>query len=94
MNQMSIVQQCELDDCAYNTEQQCHALGITVGHDSHECDTYYSNGEKGGQPDLTGGVGACQADSCKYNEHLICGAPSIKVSRMADLAGCATYIHV
>nr|WP_245651840.1 DUF1540 domain-containing protein [Streptosporangium amethystogenes] len=48
---MPVVNACEVDACAYNTDRSCHALAITVGDVRHaHCDTYFKAPAKGGDP--------------------------------------------
>jgi hypothetical protein len=53
--EMSNVAQCQVADCAYNKERECHAYAITVGGDAHhpQCDTFVHASVKGGDPGLT-----------------------------------------
>ena len=67
-------------------------MAITVGDSECAfCDTFTKASMKGGDPAVTGGVGACKASSCKYNKSLECAAGSIHVSVHSGHADCATY---
>ena len=39
--EMSMVMKCEVNDCAYNMDNCCHAIAITIGDSMHpRCDTF------------------------------------------------------
>lgn len=83
---------CSVTECAYNKNNECHTLAITVGDGSHpECDTFYRAKNKGGAPDQTGGVGACKVDICKFNNAFECSAPGINVAPHSGHADCKTF---
>ncbi|MBI5562506.1 MAG: DUF1540 domain-containing protein [Deltaproteobacteria bacterium] len=91
---MSKILSCSVKECAYNVNDKCHTLAITVGDGSHPaCDTYcYSkNQAKGGAPDVTGGVGACKTDACKFNKSFECAASGINVGPHGGHADCRTF---
>lgn len=88
---MPKVLSCTVTDCAYNRNEECHTMGITVGDGDHAlCDTYYKNPSKGGT-DIIGGVGACKAYECEYNKSFECQAPGINVGRHSGHADCETF---
>ncbi len=89
---MSRISKCSVGQCAYNQDMQCHALAITVGDsDNPMCDTFVVGGEKGGDADAAGGVGACKVNVCKYNESLECSAGQIEVGTKGNMAYCMTF---
>lgn len=94
---MTLVQSCSVEHCAYNRGKRCHALAITVGDSIHpHCDTFCpSSGDlHGGDESAIAGVGACKMASCLHNRDLICGAPAITVRhRGDDIVDCQTYRH-
>lgn len=84
---------CNVHDCSYNQNKQCHALAITVGGPEvcACCDTYLHTAHKGGAADMTGGVGACKVEKCSFNTSLECGAPGITVGMHQGHADCSTF---
>jgi hypothetical protein len=82
---------CQVTDCAYNSDKMCHAMAITVGDASPFCDTFLKKEQKGGALDVIGGVGACKVERCKFNDSLECSADGIHVGRHADSAQCDTF---
>lgn len=89
---MPVVNQCTAESCAFNHDQNCHALAITIGEPSHAtCDTFVTSSVEGGDPAATGHVGACKMNDCRYNDHLECRAPGISVGYDHDLVDCLTY---
>lgn len=82
---------CEMEECSYNTNKECHALAITVGSSCPTCDTSYRASDKGGVADTIGSVGACREEDCKYNFSLECTASGIKVGMHSDHPDCLTY---
>jgi hypothetical protein len=90
---MPKIQNCEVPECSYNRDSQCHAIAITVGDNSMaHCDTFLKLGRKGGIEGLTGGVGACKMVDCKFNRDLECSAdPGIVVSHQSGRAQCISF---
>jgi len=83
---------CDATECAYNKDQQCHALAITVGDTkAAQCDTFWQSSEQGGDPDAIAGVGACHVSDCQYNKHLECSAPSVKIGHCGQEVDCLTF---
>jgi hypothetical protein len=71
-------------------EGGCHTLGISVGPHA-ECNTYLHASNRGGYPEVKGGVGSCAASSCKFNNKLECQAPRIDVNIDDKHADCQTF---
>ena len=90
---MPKIQNCEVPECSYNRDSQCHAIAITVGDSAvADCDTFSKLGRKGGIDGLTGGVGACRMTNCEYNLDLECSAdPGIVVSHQSGRAQCISF---
>ncbi len=83
---------CEVTDCSYNNNKQCHAVAITVGDgDCAMCDTFFKSSQKGGAMEITGSVGACKESDCTFNKSLECAAPGIHVASHKGHADCSTY---
>lgn len=90
--EMPEVRECAVDDCAYNRENTCHALAITVGDVRHaHCDTFFHTSAKGGDPSTTGRVGACKMSDCRHNDQFECRAPGITVGYVQSEVHCKTY---
>jgi hypothetical protein len=88
----SKVNSCAATDCAYNKDETCRALAITVENPSAAtCATYTPRAEKGGVEMNVANVGACKASSCKHNKDLVCTATSIKVGMKGDSVTCLTF---
>lgn len=91
---MPKVSACNVAECSYNKQKQCHALAITVGGPEDVCaccDTFLHADKKGGVSDMTGSVGACKVDQCTYNQSFECAAPNIQVGLHEGHADCKTY---
>lgn len=82
---------CNVNECAYNAEDSCHAMAITVDNQEAMCDTFFNHQPKGGIRELKAGVGACKSDGCVHNRLLECTAPGIKVSRHNNKPACDTF---
>ncbi len=83
---------CSVSECAYNQNDTCHAMAITVGGGpDHRCDTFFSAAAMGGFPETTGGVGACRTAACMYNQNLECSASGIRVGREGEEIDCLTF---
>ncbi|MGW2122600.1 DUF1540 domain-containing protein [Streptomyces sp. NPDC001758] len=90
--QLPVISECAAESCAYNHEHTCHASAITVGDlDSPVCDTFMSADIEGGEPSVTGRVGACKIADCRHNTGLECHAPSITVGSEHEQVDCLTY---
>lgn len=88
------VKQCDVSECAYNVDNQCHTIAVTIGDDDHPmCDTFCPSQSKGGQKNMIAGVGACKVSSCRHNDSLECRASSISVGRQSEEADCLTFKH-
>ena len=90
--EMSMVMKCEVNDCAYNMDNCCHTIAITIGDGIHpRCDTFCQSTMKGGDTNKTAGVGACKVLSCKYNTRFECQAPGISVGYYGQDPDCLTF---
>lgn len=91
--EMTKIQKCEVSECAYNADNQCHTMAVTIGHDQEHpmCDTFCQSEGKGGQSDALAGVGACKVSSCTYNNSLECEAPSVRVGHQNNEIDCLTF---
>lgn len=90
--QMPKVQECDVDQCAYNTDGKCHALAITIGDGENPmCDTFCQSSSKGGVKGSTAGVGACKVTACRHNQMLECSAKRISVGWEGQQADCLTF---
>lgn len=87
---MTVISKCDMSNCAYNKDGGCHTLGITVGPHA-ECNTFVHASSRGGFPEVKGGIGACLASSCKFNNKLECQAVDVNVSTDSKHADCTTF---
>lgn len=87
---MSSIRVCNMPNCVYNKENRCITPAITVGPHA-ECNTFNHNPDKGGFDYVTGGVGACLASDCKFNERFECKAPGIDVMIHDRHPDCVTF---
>jgi hypothetical protein len=92
-SKMPKVSDCSATECAYNTDQTCHALAITVGESPQDpaCDTYFESSTHGGVKDAIAGVGACKTADCQYNKEFECSAPQIQVGYRGNQVDCLTF---
>jgi hypothetical protein len=90
---MPKVSDCTVTNCAYNSNQACHALAITVGEEPDEpvCDTFFTAETHGGVKDVTAGVGACKAADCQFNSDYECTATGIHVGFRGNQPDCLTF---
>ncbi len=88
--EMTHIKKCDMLNCAYNTNLMCHTMGINVGAHS-ECNTYNHGSSKGGFLEIHGGVGACLASGCRFNDHWECKATNIDVFKHDSHADCETF---
>ncbi len=82
---------CDMTNCSYNSNNECHAMAITVGGSSPICDTCLQASKKGGAMDMIGSVGACKVEICQFNQSLECSAQGIHVGHHTDHAECNTF---
>ncbi len=86
------VSECQASECAYNSDNMCHAMAVTIGNDTHpQCDTYCISSMKGGDFSSCACVGACKVANCLHNMDLECQAPSIRVGHQGDEVDCLTF---
>ncbi len=90
---MAKVYRCEVSECSYNFQNQCHARAITVscGGARPMCETFCSSSIRGGDRNFLAGVGACKCAECIFNTALECRSPEIKVGRQDDQIDCLTF---
>lgn len=92
---MPDVKSCDVLECAYNKQRQCHAIAITIGDSGiPRCDTFWANqgsSLEAGDPSQSGHVGACHTSQCEYNERLECRAPGIRVGYQNESPNCLTF---
>lgn len=90
--EMPLVSECMVTQCAYNVSNNCHARAITVGDSMHPgCDTFLPESQHIKDSKRIAGIGACKANSCKFNEDFECMAESIRVGTVRNEANCITY---
>jgi hypothetical protein len=56
------ISKCSMSTCAYNKDNSCHTIGITIGPHA-ECNTYVHASSRGGFPEVKGGIGVRAANS-------------------------------
>lgn len=89
---MPLVSQCEISECTYNTESQCHARAITIGDgENPHCDTLFCNSSHIQHTGIRAGVGACKVSNCNFNDDMECTAEKINVGMAGDAVMCMTY---
>jgi len=96
MKQISIempeVAQCSINECAYNSDNCCHARAITIGDGIHPgCDTFLGTGAHSKAKQRNAGVGACKVSACQYNDDYECMADQITVGHASNSVCCLTY---
>ena len=90
--EMPKILECDANECAYNTDNQCCAMAITIGGQiDHKCDTFLQSPKKGGVPGMNASVGACKVGGCTFNKDFECSAPGIRVGHEAAMLDCLTF---
>ena len=90
--EMTNVQECDVQSCAYNVDESCHARAITVGDGIHAaCDTFFVSSLHTRATSNNAGVGACKVTDCRYNSDLECSAEAIHVGFHDNHADCMTF---
>lgn len=89
--EMPEVKKCEVSQCVYNMENNCHARAITVGDGSNAmCDTFADLSMHNSRREIAG-VGACKVSSCTFNNDYECQAENITIGKFENQAKCTTY---
>jgi hypothetical protein len=89
---LPVISECSAESCAYNSDHTCHAAAVTIGDVSEPvCDTFMTADVQGGEPSVTGRVGACKMADCRHNDGLECHAPAIAVGSEQEQVDCLTY---
>ncbi len=95
--EMSKILFCDMESCAYNRQQKCHASSVKIGH-PHEgcdlahpmCDSYTKSSEK--MPVSNRAViELCNEDCCSYNKMYQCTAAGISVAYHREHPDCRTF---
>lgn len=90
--EMPVVSKCQISQCGYNVNHNCHAKAITIGDSMNPgCDTYMSASSHNRETKRIAGVGACKVGTCRFNEDYECSAESISVGMNGKLINCLTY---
>lgn len=89
---MPKVLDCSMENCAYNQNNMCHAMAITIGDTPTRpaCDTFIDKAIHGGFDEVTASVGACKASDCCHNENLECMADNIHVTNNPEKTPCCS----
>lgn len=88
--EMVKIAKCNVSSCSFNKDNHCHTFAINVGGHG-ECRTFISAMTKGGLLNSSGGVGACIATDCQFNQKMAYVAPNIQVDMHGIHADCKTY---
>lgn len=89
---MPMVSECMVNECAYNTENNCHARAITIGDGTNPgCDTFMNSSQHTKATGQRAGVGACKVMGCSNNEDFECMAPTINVGMLGQDVDCLTF---
>ena len=83
---------CSVTECSYNTNKVMprrghHCRRLHLRHVRYLLQVISERRRDG----LTGSVGACKENDCKFNNSLECSAPGIHVANHMGHADCATY---
>ncbi|MWB99393.1 DUF1540 domain-containing protein [Agromyces seonyuensis] len=91
--ELPAVAECSVAGCSYNDHSHCHAAAVTVGGTGADatCATFIPLTVKGGLDKVLTHVGACQRSDCLHNDHLECGAASVRIGGAE--AECLTFEH-
>ena len=93
MIELPVVGKCTVAECAYNTDDSCHARAITIGDGAiPHCDTLFCGSGHIQATNIQAGVGACKVNSCSFNEDLECTAERITVGLVEENVECLTYV--
>jgi hypothetical protein len=91
--ELPAVGECSVAECAYNTDNRCHARAITIGDGiTPNCDTLFCGSGHIHATNVQAGVGACKVGSCGFNNDLECTAGSITVGLVDENVECLTYM--
>lgn len=91
-NEMPVVSKCEIRNCSYNVNNNCHAKAITIGDESNPgCDTFFDTATHNRETKRMAGVGACKVSECQYNDDFECTAESISVGVAKGKINCLTF---
>jgi hypothetical protein len=90
--EIGMVIACQVQECSYNENRECHAGKIQVGDvGTHAaCDTFTTAQveEQGSQVMVEN----CDVSKCKFNEHMMCRAPAVSLGHHETHAECDSYV--
>ena len=90
MKDMPPVAKCDVNNCFFNRNNNCHAPAINIGGDKPICDTFIAEGHHINRSDMAM-VGACHVRDCRWNKDMLCNAQGITVSLKSGEADCVTF---
>lgn len=90
--EMPLISECNVAECAYNLNNNCHARAITIGDGAHPgCDTFFGNKTHTKAAMRTAGIGACKVAGCRFNDDFECTTENIRVGRTMGEISCLTF---
>ena len=90
--EMPLVSECDVTQCSFNMDKNCHAKAITIGDGANPgCDTYFIGSIHTRDKKRTAGVGACKVNVCKFNNDFECFADQVEVGRLDQEINCLTF---
>jgi hypothetical protein len=90
--EMAEVRKCDVQNCGYNMNCNCHAKAITVGDSSNpSCDTFMKTEKHTKETARIAGVGACKVSECRFNEDFECSADYVSVGFKEGKVNCLTF---
>lgn len=90
--EMPKVKKCEVNECGFNVDDNCHAKAITIGDYSNPgCDTFMDTDQHTHESVRIAGVGACKVSGCKFNDDYECMAQNIAVGFNQGKVNCLTF---
>ncbi len=88
------VTNCKVSECAYNINNICHAMAITIGDGRcPRCHTFcrFIMNSKAGNTGVDASVGACRISSCIHNTGLACQAPEVLIDYKEQQPECLVF---
>lgn len=86
-----LVLACNVEQCSWWRNRECHAMNISVGDMHPTCDRYTTAAVDQQDSELPQ-VDNCLVQQCKYNDANGCVAPGITVGHHAEHADCETFV--
>ncbi len=89
--ELTAVEGCSADSCAYDALRRCQASAVTLGDDAHAfCNTFLL-GRSHATRKASAGVEACKVSSCRHNVGFECATDAVRREANEERVQCVAF---